>query len=465
MIRPPTGEGRSVVAVIPSISFPSGELQKISGIQHYEERMLYVLLWLTDPALRIVYVSSAPIDQAIIDYYLSFLDEPEEARRRVTFVDLGDTEARALSSKLLERPDALKQIKAALKDEGSYLLPFNVSEWEAEVAERLHLPIYGGAPELTYLGSKSGARNTALRAGVPIPDGAQDLFSLKDVEHAIGDLRARRKDVQAVVIKLNNGFSGQGNAILELEDLRSPLDKSRITFCAPEESWTSFRAKIATEGGIVEELLRVPGHGSPSVQMHVAPGGRAEVISSHDQILGGPDDQVYLGCSFPASDEYRLAIKSHALRIGQALADAGVIGSFGMDFIVIPRNGSYDVFAGEINLRLGGTTHPFHMARLVTGGVYDPGSGQLVAEGMPKFYVATDNFKSDSYRRFTPASVIELVRSKGLAFDKRSGVGVTLHLLGALPRFGKLGAVCIGNSRAEARNLYAELLELLSPTV
>jgi len=28
-------------------------------------------------------------------------------------------------------------------------------------------------------------------------------------------------------------------------------------------------------------------------------------ISTHDQILGGPSGQIYLGCTFPARDDYR----------------------------------------------------------------------------------------------------------------------------------------------------------------
>ena len=41
-----------------------------------------------------------------------------------------------------------------------------------------------------------------------------------------------------------------------------------------------------------------------------APGPRGEVvpISTHDQLLGGRSGQVYLGCSFPARDAYRMTI-------------------------------------------------------------------------------------------------------------------------------------------------------------
>jgi hypothetical protein len=75
------------------------------------------------------------------------------------------------------------------------------------------------------------------------------------------------------------------------------------------------------------------------------------------------------------------------------LAGEGVVGWFGIDFVVVPvsSDGSWRVFLSEINLPLGGTTHPFWMARLATGATYDQGTGHLVAGGTVKSYVASDN--------------------------------------------------------------------------
>ena len=58
---------------------------------------------------------------------------------------------------------------------------------------------------------------------------------------------------------------------------------------------------MAAEGAVVEELLRVPNLQSPSVQLRIDAGGVVEVLSTHDQILGGPEGQVYIGCRFPAT--------------------------------------------------------------------------------------------------------------------------------------------------------------------
>lgn len=419
------------IVVIPSISFPPSELRKIVGIERYEERLLCLLLLLAEPGLEMVYVTSAPIDPAVIGYYLSFLDDPEGARKRLTLVDLDDPEPRALSDKLVEDHAALDRIRAAIRDpERAYVLPFNVTEREREIAEALGVPVFGPLPELVVWGSKSGGRQLARSVGVPVLEGSEDLFSVRDLDRAIQRLRARRPEVEAVVIKLNNGFSGQGNAIVGFDHLESSVDLSPTTFCAAEESWPSYAGKVETEGAIVEEIVKDPRMVSPSVQVRIAPDATIEMVSTHDQILGGPDNQVYVGCRFPARAEYRAAITAHARAIAQGLADRDVIGSFGMDFVVVPDGSGHDVYLSEINLRLGGTTHPFLMAKLVTGGIYDQDRGELVVDGRPLSYIGTDNLKSEAYVGRRPAWALEVLQDAGVAYDPTSKTGATLHLLG-----------------------------------
>ena len=227
-------------------------------------------------------------------------------------------------------------------------------------------------------------------------DGAEDLRSVEAVEAAARRLRGR-PPVGSVVIKLNDGFSGQGNAVVDLAGHNGSLLDSPVVFCAEEESWSSFAAKIVEGGAVVEEALDVPGMVSPSVRPRILPGGEPMVLSTHSQVLGGPNRQVYLGCRFPADAAYRDDIRQAAERVGRELAGRGVIGYFGVDFFVVPERGRFQrVFLSEINLRVGGTTHPFGMASLVTDGRYDVAGGHLVAGGRAKSYLATDNLKSSS---------------------------------------------------------------------
>lgn len=456
----------TALVALPSLTFPVQELRKIVAIQHYEERMLCWLLELADPATSVVYVSSVRIDPAIIDYYLGFLADSIGARRRLHLVSLDDDTARPLSMKLLERPEVLADIRSLLSGAShAYVWPFNVTALEAEVARLIGAPLYGPHPDLVPLGSKSGSRHIAREAGVPVLRGAEDLTSGDEVESALIELKDVLPTGASAVIKLNNGFSGQGNAVVDLDDLTIPLNGSCMTFCASEESWANFEKTIISEGAVVEELVRSPGVLSPSVQMKITAGHRLEMLSTHDQILGGFEDQVYLGCRFPARRPYRSAIQEHARRVGEALVKKGVIGPFGIDFILEPGGAEPSVYISEINLRMGGTSHPFYMAARVTQGRYDEDSGDLITGGRAKSYIATDNLRSKNLIGLPAPEAIDALERAGLGYNHSSRTGALLHLLGALERYGKVGATCIGDSMEEADAVYADVVRALGDAV
>ncbi|HYP22947.1 MAG TPA: peptide ligase PGM1-related protein [Actinomycetota bacterium] len=439
------------LVVVPSITFPEAELRKIVGIQLYEERLLFLLLLLRHPDLQLVFVTSLRVEEPIVDYYLRFVPADAEPGRRLWLLALWDPSPRALTGKLLEDPGAVARLRSLAEGE-SCLLTFNVTSLEARLADEVDAPLYGCPPDLVGLGSKSGSRRVAREAGVAVPPGAEDVHSPHEVEKALNELKLRSPAARSAVVKLNDGFSGQGNAIVDLGG-DAPLEERPTVFCAQEESWPSFTEKLREQGGVVEELMKVPGMASPSVQMRIAPDGSFEVVSTHDQILGGPDDQVYLGCRFPADPRYRSAIADAGRRVARVLAERGVIGSFGIDFVIAPGEEA-EPFLTEINLRMGGTTHPFLMTEFATGGTYDEATGELVVDRRAKHYVATDNLKSDAYVGLLPEALIAAIDRAGLAFDATTNTGVLLHLLGALKRYGKVGMTCVADSASDADALF-----------
>ena len=130
------------IVVVPSITFPVVELDKITAAQRYEERTLFLSLLLGRPGLRMVYVTSLPIDPAIVDYYLRFVPDPAGARQRLHLVSLDDPSKAALSEKLLTRPDALARVRRLAGDaDQACVVTFNVSPVEVEVGRRLELPL------------------------------------------------------------------------------------------------------------------------------------------------------------------------------------------------------------------------------------------------------------------------------------------------------------------------------------
>ncbi|WP_336207583.1 peptide ligase PGM1-related protein [Nonomuraea sp. LPB2021202275-12-8] len=435
--------GEGTLVVVPSLSLPQDELRRITGARCYEERLLFLLMTLRRPGVKVVYLSSAPVDPEIVDYYLGFLPDPDDARKRLELISLDEPDLQPLTRTLLSRPDALGRLRSVI-DGDAWLVPFVLSELEEELARSLNVPLYGPATALAYYGSKSGSREVGTAAGVPMARGFGDLYTLTEIEDAIESLPGER-----VIVKLNDGYSGLGNAILTKDD------RSRTSFSADGETWFSFTGKALERGAVVEEFIEHRPLFYPSALARVSPGGHHEVLATHDQVLGGPNNDVYQGCTFPAAPEYRAEVGASAARIAEILAGKGVVGLFGMDFFAMKTDAGYAALLCEINLRIGGTTHPYGAALLTTGATYDPDTGLLMAGDQPKYYTATDNCSATCLRGRTPGEVVRTVERLGLGFDPKSRTGNVFHLLGAIPDHGKLGFTSIGDSRSQADELHA----------
>jgi hypothetical protein len=457
--------------IVPSLTLDQSELKKLPGSNFYEERLLFLLIRLRNPRARLVYVTSQAVHPIILEYYLQFLAgiPASHARSRLTLLCADDASPRSLTEKILERPRLIERIRAGIMDPSrAYLTVFNSTPHERKLAVLLGIPLNGVDPSLTHLGSKSGSRKVFKEAGIDTPRGFEDLHDLHQLEECLKELRAERPGLKKAVVKLNESFSGEGNAILRYPEgegekaLRDAIQK--VEFSVPTETPEAYFDKFARMGGIVEEFIDANEKFSPSAQLRVSPAGEVTTISTHDQILGGPSGQVFLGCSFPAADPYRMKIQTAGTEIGAVLAKHGVVSRFAVDFLVYrdaPEE-AWNVTALEINLRMGGTTHPYLALQFLTGGSLDAVTGLFLSPtGHAKYYRATDNLRSDDYRGLLPEDLVEILTINKLHYSHGSESGVLFHLIGALSEFGKLGLTAIANSREEVDELYARTLEVL----
>ncbi|MGJ5222037.1 peptide ligase PGM1-related protein, partial [Bradyrhizobium oligotrophicum] len=425
------------------------------------------------PRTRVIYVTSTAVSETIIDYYLHLLPGVPggHARARLTLLSCDDASAAPLTHKILARPRLLARLRAALAQGGpAHMSCYTVTEPERRLALALGLPIYGCDPALRAWGSKSGSRRIFKEVGIDLPEGFEDLFDAGMLAEALAELKRRKPELRKAVVKLNEGFSGEGNAIVDLaaapddQGLRRWLQDRLpvMAFEARGMSWEVFADKLRVMGGIVEEFIPGAVKQSPSAQLRIDPLGRVEPISTHDQVLGGPNGQIFLGCRFPADDAYRRDIQARGVAVAEALARKGVIGRLGVDFISVRDGPDWRHVAIEINLRKGGTTHPFLMLQFLTDGRYDSGSGEfLTPAGQPRCYYASDNLESEAYRGLTPDDLVDIAVVNGLHFHAAAGEGVAFHLIGALSEFGKLGVVCIGQTHDRAAEFYRRTVAVL----
>ena len=451
--------------MVPSLTMDAAQMALVTGAHHYEERQLFSLIRLRDPGVRAVYVTSKLLPDLVVDSVLELLPgvPTSHARRRLHLFDADDASNRPLTEKLLERPALLARIKEMLRPGRSFIGCYVVTELEKQLSEVLQVPLLGTDPALGYWGSKAGSRELFARCGVPHPPGSALVFNLDDLAEATAELWEAHPGLRRCVVKLNEGFSGEGNARFELESLQleglSGAERRAVIRSALEQlpmPPASWRELVGQQGALVEAWLEGgEALSSPSVQGTIHPGGGVDVLSTHEQILGGPGGQTYLGCCFPAYDAYRVALMRHGQAVGEALAQEGCLERYAVDFIARRINGVWDVQAIEVNLRQGGTTHPYMALRAITTGQLDPTTGLFLAPtGQPLHYRATDNLVDPQLRGLLPADLVDIVAEASLHYDPARLRGSVFHLLGCLSEFGKLGMTCVATSPAEADQVY-----------
>jgi hypothetical protein len=460
------GDIERTVVVVHSISFEVPD-HLIPVFPAYEERFLaLVLSLLRAPRSRVVYVTSQPIHPRVLDYYFGLVPELDtpEARSRFFAVSLVDGRNEPLSRKLLARPGAVRRVRELTGDpELAFMLPFCTTDDEVRLAVELGLPLYGADPSLNWLGTKKGSRLVFEEEGVRHPVGLE-VDAARDLSGAFRELQKRSPGARGAVLKLDRGVSGLGNALVDLSALDGdPRDALELE--DPELSPDEYLAELDDQGGIIEERIDGDVFRSPSVQLRMSPAGQVDIMSTHDQVLGGPHGHTYFGCHFPADQEYAEQIAFAGLKVGRRLVREGVIGRASVDFVAVKDEDGWRSYAVEINLRCGGTTHPLFALTALTDGAYEPLSGEYRTRmGDVKHYAATDHLDSPAYQSLTPDDLLDVVKERELGWDAERETGIVLHMVSALAVAGRVGLTAIGDTLEEARGRYYAVKAALDET-
>jgi PGM1 C-terminal domain len=327
----------------------------------------------------------------------------------------------------------LERIRRALHGPKiAYLMPYNSTRLERDVALALDIPLFGADPGHAWFGTKSGSRSLFATAGVPHPLGAEHIRTIADAVEAICLLRARKPELAEGVIKLDHAVSGEGNAIVDLAGLpvsgtlgEGELIRRRLERLVPDVERVSSAAylrKLASQGGVVEERIIGRDLRSPSVQVEITPAGAVRLLSTHDQILHGRSGQQFAGCRFPADRAYAPVISALAQRVGEHLALVGLTGS------------SYDPQTASFTTR----------------------------QGRPRHYVATDHLEIPHLPALGQAGLLARGTHEDLRFDQDRGRGVVFHMLSSIDSLATIGVTAIADAPDTADHLYAHVGRVLA---
>lgn len=461
-IKTPTSATK---AIIPSIEFDPEEIKKISGADKYEERLLCLMIGQKDPT---VVVTSSQVAPELVRYYIGLTEKSlpaiKERIQSTYFFSTGEGVCCPLTEKILRQPALVEVLGELTKSEGSTLQAIVGSDRIDQVARCLSVEGVEAKSEHQYYGSKTGSRQIFHEAGIPYPVGVphplggdHDLLDhqqyLRSVEALVESMARLMEQGDGVyfkewIVKLNEGFSGKGNARLTLQETESgmqglPLrraltaDLARVIPEHTEMTSEDFLSAIPRLGVVAEAFIEGQTVRSPSYQGFISEAGEVTSISTHEQILNG---QVYAGCQFPADPRYSETLMTHGHKVGQALAKEGVKGHFAVDFLAVESGGPWQLYGLETNLRLSGTSYPMAALSGLTKGRFD-GAQFVTKKGQTRCYVASDLVEVPSLKGTKVEEFLKIVQNSPFHWDQETERGVVVYLLGNLEAYGRFGAV------------------------
>lgn len=533
------------IVVIPSIDLDKKELTRMCcDIEFYEERQLFHLLMAGDPTVRIIYLTSRPVDESVVKYYLSLSHHEDidaahyqsnlfcdvhNMLPRVIMIHVPSTECISLSDKILRQKKLITLLQDLIHSpfggntlEQNHTVGMSVftgSDSVDELSHKLGVKLLEASGDTLHYGTKQGSREIFAACGISHPAGTpsledEDLLTYGDAsEHggkvywaynhryirsshnlALGIARKILRGIRPKkwIVKLNQGFSGKGNASIDLQRIQrrfsgckvgdneaalhiaEQIEKEFATNLKcedPKMTWqdtpeqVGFQTQIKRLGVIAEVFIEGEVPTSPSIQA-VIEGNDVSLVSTHEQVLAG---QVYSGCRNPCNPAYRASIMEAGLKVGKFLVAHGVRGHFSVDFLSCkqPKSGSWNVYAVEVNLRQGGTTHPQATMALLCGGSICSDGLFRTNFGEFRCYVATDTHYSANLKGSTAKSLINALECSSsnpaahrIRWNKADRIGVVFHLFKFISS-GRIGFTAIGRSVEEAKTLFNDTVRFL----
>ena len=342
-------------------------------------------------------------------------------------------------------------------------MPYNTTELERDVALSLGIPMYGADPRLADWARRPGAGGCspswACRTRwAPRTCTASTTSPTRSWRCAPS---GRRCD--SAIVKLNEGVSGEGNAVVAWRACPHPGRPTSGTRCCAgsremelESEKTPFDvyiAKFAEGGGIVEE--RIDGRRAAQPERPAARPARRRGRAAVDArpAAGRCERPELPGLRLPGRPRVRRSrspsTPARSAPGWPSRARSG--GSRSTSSWSASGDRSWTPYAIELNLRKGGTTHPFLTLQFLTDGRYDPDDGAVphAARRTRSTWSRPTTSSPTLLRGLVPLDLFDIVARHGLHFDQSRQVGVVFHMISCLTEHGRVGLTAVGDTPEE----------------
>uniref|UniRef100_A0A673YAZ7 IQ motif containing H n=1 Tax=Salmo trutta TaxID=8032 RepID=A0A673YAZ7_SALTR len=532
---------RRTIIHIPSLGYSQLQRFSLKGFDILQNVQMGRLCDVRDENVQVIYVSPVRLGDDVFQYYTRLLGLQQRGGARTTQASctkrftiltpdaLEDfpTHNMCLSTLLKYSPRTLRRIRNLIQGQHAYMVGGVAHLDDLAVADELGVPLLGPEPAVARLYStKSGGRRIFTGAGVTVPPGQWDIYSLQQLHETLAQLMTDHMEVRRWLFKMDSEMGGRGTAYCDVSHLNcSTWAQQEYSHHSPEcwrkawaqepvlmkyveevpewlssyaqpvktscyPTWACFLDTFLRQGGVVEGYPPSDSVTCLTVDLLLQPDGEVTVLSCGDQ-LHGPSELETAGSSVPQTSVCPDALHTLCLRVGQACLQRHITGHVSIDLATFldPRTLEQQVWAVDLDLSYSNQLAMTQLMLMVTGGSLDCRTSRLevalakpfllqkgskdTAVGFPlvsHFSVASHYAVLGSRLLHTNLSMVhysvffQMCKAQGIGFDIKEKQGTVFVLHDSCERYS-LGMVTVSDDLQGALMTFARNLSVIHQEV
>ena len=336
-----------------------------------EALQLNRLIRLVDPNIEIIYILPFHINDEILTYYVSLLENIgiKNIEDRLHFFVPEASESfpsnYCLSKLIYFSPRLISEIKSLVKYKEAYIIPGEISYLEEKICYLFEKPIMmGNKSQIDLIFNKSGIKSVLELNEIPFPISAWDIKSEEEFYSSLAHLIVTYPTIQVWIFKCNLESNGRGIAYLNIGNIKTInefkteqknnpgftneiyqeklyyllknilIKNAKYSYPNLYTNWDEFLQKFLKEKGVIEccPTKNLDGiMNTPCLPIFIEPNGKIKILPSYEKI--NVDFFKNIATTSPQNILNNNELNKIGEQIGNFLYSQEIIGYVTLEFI------------------------------------------------------------------------------------------------------------------------------------
>ena len=336
-----------------------------------EALQLNRLIRLVDPNIEIIYILPFHINDEILTYYVSLLENIgiKNIEDRLHFFVPEASESfpsnYCLSKLIYFSPRLISEIKSLIKYKEAYIIPGEISYLEEKICYLFEKPIImGNKSQIDLIFNKSGIKSVLELNEIPFPISAWDIKSEEEFYSSLAHLIVTYPTIQVWIFKCNLESNGRGIAYLNIGNIKTInefkteqknnpgftneiyqeklyyllknilIKNAKYSYPNLYTNWDEFLQKFLKEKGVIEccPTKNLDGiMNTPCLPIFIEPNGKIKILPSYEKI--NVDFFKNIATTSPQNILNNNELNKIGEQIGNFLYSQEIIGYVTLEFI------------------------------------------------------------------------------------------------------------------------------------